>query len=462
MKARCKCGHIFDVTPDLEGKRVRCPRCSKVVRLPTSARPAPPSSEKEEKAGEFEFDWGEEFSLEGEEAPKMGAAPAPEAGEEAGPEKEQPRTPGLEFDSEEFHLDLGEQAQQGQEGEPIELGPGQILGVREGTPGRGPADAAAPAGEARVCSHCGRVVVEEVAACPECGTPLGAPAGVRRAPVSAKWAGSFWGSFAYAYPAVLAGDGWQAWLKYAFIGAFVPNIVILIGAFTCLGICVAIPLALAILFGSILGGMYLYMSQAAARGPEPLEQVKPRIMDDMVVPFILIAASSAVLVIAPIVAAAVVAEATGALPLDELRAAIREGGEPLGVDQILSIVTTSAVLLAGILFGLFCFPMVVMLLGASQQILKSLNPVNVFKAIIRAPAQYFALWVFFMLNVAFTQLLLHVAEGQFASLRQSLIGSLVVNFITMAFSVYMASATGWRMGMFLYRNEHVFDHVRGR
>jgi len=175
MKARCKCGHIFDVTPDLEGKRVRCPRCSKVVRLPTSARPAPPPAEKEEKAGEFEFDWGEEFSLEGEEAPKMGAAPAPEAGEEAGPEKEQPRTPGLEFDSEEFHLDLGEQAQQGQEGEPIELGPGQILGVREGTPGRGPADAAAPAGEARVCSHCGRVVVEEVAACPECGTPLGPP-----------------------------------------------------------------------------------------------------------------------------------------------------------------------------------------------------------------------------------------------------------------------------------------------
>jgi len=452
MKARCKCGHIFDVPPELEGKRVRCPGCQRVVLLPVSKQappPLPPEAGKgpQEEEGEgLEFDWGEEFSLEGEPGEKEARAQGYSAARGA-PAGEAAAGGGLEFESAEFHLDLGPEGEGEEEEAPLELGPGQILGMREG---HGPqetavpspqAPAPAPAGEMKVCPECGRVITEQVIACPECGARLSGTGARGRRKGAPVWAGSLWGGFLYAYPAVLAGGGWQAWLKYAFIGAFLPNLVIFIGALTFVGICVAVPLAIAISFGSILGGMYLYMSQAAARGPEPLEDVRPRVVDDMILPFFLIAASSMVLVIAPIVGAGLVARATGALPIGEMLKGLKGGAQQISLQQIVAIATASGVLIAGILFGLFCFPMVVMLLGASQKVLKSLNPINVFKAIAGAPGEY-------------------VVGRATASFQQHMIGGMVANFVTMAIAVYVASATGWRMGLFLYRNERVFDHVR--
>ncbi len=496
MKARCRCGHVFDVRPEDEGKKVKCPGCGRVVRLPTSPSAAPPHAEEQESGGEPEFDWGREFALEDEEGEALRETGAEkeaeriesegmdsEWGDEFSLEEEEPEErpsgPGageeipsppqgeadrfaLEFDSGEFHVEPGAEEAESEGGEaPVELGPGQIISVRESSAPRGAAPGPAAAGRTKVCPSCGRVVTEAVAACPECGAPLEAGEvpgeAERRAP---SWAGSFFGAFLYAYPAVLAGDGWQAWLKYAVIGAFLPILSIMIGALTCIGLCAAYPFAIAVLFGSILGGMYLYMGQAAANGAEPLREVRPAIINDMIVPFLLIAGSSIVLVIAPIFAAGFVANAVGAVPFDEVVNSLKGGGESLGFSQILRLLMASGVLVAGFLFGLFCFPMVVMLLGASQKVTTSLNPVNVFRAIFKAPGPYLALWAFFMFNILITPFLLSLAQGALRPVREDFIGGLFINFVTMAIAIFMASATGWRMGIFLHRNASVFDHVR--
>jgi hypothetical protein len=35
LEARCKCGVRFNVTPEIEGRRVRCPRCGRIARIPS-------------------------------------------------------------------------------------------------------------------------------------------------------------------------------------------------------------------------------------------------------------------------------------------------------------------------------------------------------------------------------------------------------------------------------------------
>ncbi|MDP6438424.1 MAG: hypothetical protein QGH74_02210, partial [Candidatus Brocadiia bacterium] len=132
--------------------------------------------------------------------------------------------------------------------------------------------------------------------------------------------------------------------------------------------------------------------------------------------------------------------------------------------DIAKVAAKGVLILGALFFGAFCFPMVVMLLGAAQggssPILKALNPLNVFKAIFKAPAQYLGLWVFYAVNIILTPVVvvlvlvsITVALGP----RWARLLNLAGFFGAL---VYMAGVVGWRMGMFLHRHPKVFDHVR--
>ncbi len=231
MKARCRCGHIIEYPPQNQGKRTKCPNCGKAVRLPGGSVPrpepaSPPSPQQEEEDSSIEFDWGDEFSLEGEEehssrleeASSAGAVAEPDSspgakqpagssavdwGDEFGlelddkpqsqdgapPERVPAPRPaprpaadeddlGLAFDSGEFDVGAVED-----DGEPIDLGADQILGMSGAA--AVPVDEAAraatapPAGGAmRICRDCGMVITDDVPVCPDCGaglTAAGAP-----------------------------------------------------------------------------------------------------------------------------------------------------------------------------------------------------------------------------------------------------------------------------------------------
>jgi len=208
MKAKCSCGYVFDVGPDQEGKVEKCPQCGKRVRMPGSVKPAtrsfldddidlekdldfgplaggvgPDKAPQPEAApppeAAADFDWGDEFALEEPEEPEPGtpepAAPAPE------PPAQQAEEPAagadLQFDSQEFSLETGEEAD---DEAPIELGPGQIISARKGQAAP-PADAPAAETPTKICPECGRIVTEFVGQCPECGAALRAEGGGRPA-----------------------------------------------------------------------------------------------------------------------------------------------------------------------------------------------------------------------------------------------------------------------------------------
>lgn len=238
MRAKCKCGHIFEVPAGLEGKVSRCPGCGHKIRLPASRRkesppPLPPQFGGPDEDGELDlgwddlepdqeraapdaptqeptpdtpkgddemaFDWGNEFSL-GEEDEASPPEPAePPASEEAATsldldgefeldesestvddetaaqgldEPQAEEGADLAFDSTEFKLDKVPEEQ------PIALSGDQIIAQRK--PGEEPVAPAAvgpvtaPEGTPKPCPKCGRIVMEEVAVCPECGTLLSA------------------------------------------------------------------------------------------------------------------------------------------------------------------------------------------------------------------------------------------------------------------------------------------------
>ena len=440
MKAKCKCGHVFVVKPEEEGKTMNCPGCGRRVRMPVSPeRPKEPGPERKPEREGAAFDWEEEFSLEGEEE----AAPAPGRPEPA-------ERPDLRFEAGEFELEAGAEAPEGGEA-PIEIGADQIVSVREGVAAGAPA--AAPAEEMKVCRECGRVVTEQVAKCPECGTQLAHQ-------MAPDWRGSFWGAFPYSYAAVMVGDGWKAWLNYALIGAVVPLVLLYIAPLTCLLCPVVVLLALAIMFGSVIGGMYLYMARSAAHGVTPMQEVKPKIMADMVTPFLLVLCSSSVLVFGPFVAGSVIAKVTGAANVVELFGKMKGIESVLDLVQIVGALLSAGAILAGLLIGLFCFPMVVMLLGASQRVGKSVNPINVFRALFKAPLEYPVLWLFFMLNFVVTPIIVTVVQLTISSVVQGFMANMVLAFVSIAIWIYMFSVNGWRMGMFLHRHPRVFDHVQ--
>ncbi len=494
MKARCKCGRIIVFRPELEGKTVRCPGCGKAVRLPSSERPAAPPlkeapgaaaprPEREEavrqgaaeadteaptrdeevaeapRKAEPEFDWGEEFSLEREEpSPPQARPSAPAAPEEARAPAAPAEESGLGFESREFHLDT-EGAAEAEEA-PLDLGPGQILGVRKG-PAAGP-----PGGLAvekiQVCPKCGLVATEKVDACPECGTALGVTGARKAAGRAPAWAASFWGAFGYAYAAVFAANGWKSWLRYLLAGVGAPVLLSLfmrIPILGCLG-CFAVPVVLVVMLSAVVGAMYYYMAHSAAYGLESVQEARPQVWGDMVLPFFQVIFSSNLLVIGPIVAGWLVARLTGSIDFAELRDLL-EGGEGVsGYAKVGGLVASSALILAGMVIGVFCFPMQLMLLGASQSLGKTANPVNMLKALFRAPLEYAILCAFFMLNIVLTPILVILGALSAAVVAEGPLGPLLVLAVIMGIMIYMASVNGWRMGMFLHSNPKVFDHVK--
>ena len=465
MKAKCKCGHIFDVKPELEGKTGRCPACGQMLRMPVSKKPAPTPKPKPE-AEEEGFDWGDEFSLEGDE--KGGKAPSP--GEEEG-KPEGPAGAALGFESREFRLEDLELAAGGPTGEePIEVGADQILGMKEkaaAVPGAAPGKPTLPTvpqGEIKLCPRCGRVVTEELQACPECGALMGAAKAQarKRATGGPAWAGSYFGAFGYAYGAVFAGNAWKSWLRYVIAGAGVPLLIFAGTNIRFLGciVCFLIPVAFLIMAGSVVGAMYFFMAHSAAHGLAPMEEARVQIKQDMIVPFFLVLFSSNLLTVGPIVAGFLVAKLTGEVDIGALKAAADAAGSLEDYVKIAGMLTSAVLLLVGLLIGIYCFPMQLMLLGASQSLGRTANPINMIRALIKAPLHYTGLCAFFMFNVAITPFLLVVGSMAAGAISEGLVGAIVVFVVVMAISIYMAGVNGWRMGMFLNTRPQVFEHVR--
>jgi hypothetical protein len=103
--------------------------------------------------------------------------------------------------------------------------------------------------------------------------------------------------------------------------------------------------------------------------------------------------------------------------------------------------------------------MQLMLLGASQSRWKTFNPVNMIKAIGKAPLQYTGLSAFFAFNIVLTPVLLIITLLALANLSEVPFSGVITLLVVVGIGIYMGAVNGWRMGMFLYKNPDVFDHV---
>ena len=449
MKARCKCGKIFNVTPELEGKKARCPGCGRVIRLPSRApsegsepsgapEPSPEPSGEESPGDDMDFDWGD-LELEGSESERGGA------------EKETPKTRAPAGEpaggpTDEFSLDSG--------AEP------------EGTGVAGPE---MPSGAIIVCPDCGKVVEAGKEVCPDCGAALGQEepaatgAGGAGEETGPAWAGSYWGAFLFAYAAVFAANGWKSYGKYVMAGVGIPILIVVlmyipfIGCITgCIGF-LAVPIILA---GAVIGGMYYYMAHSADKGLAPIFAARPQVMSDMVVPFFQVISSSNLLVVGPIIAGVLLAKVTGTADIAQMAEKLQSAQGAERVATLGSVIASSTLILGGLGLGIYCFPMQLMLLGASQSLGKTFNPVNMVKAIGKAPLQYTGISLFFAFNVILTPILLIMASFATAIFQTIPFGGLISLVVIVSICIYTASVVGWRMGYFLYRNSDVFDHVR--
>lgn len=95
MKAKCPCGNLLNLKPEMAGKRVRCPKCGQVSRIPKNlgapeaSGPAAPPAEGSAKPA------GLDLNLDIEDSPPQAASP-----------KEQGTGLDLDFGTE-FHLEEG-------------------------------------------------------------------------------------------------------------------------------------------------------------------------------------------------------------------------------------------------------------------------------------------------------------------------------------------------------------------
>ncbi|MFO7959245.1 MAG: DUF4013 domain-containing protein [Candidatus Brocadiia bacterium] len=483
MKLRCRCGELVEVDLAETAATVTCSSCGQVYQLQrrpdgklgarpveqAAAEPEEPESSLEDLPDEFELEppgdaqaparqpdgaqaddvdeWPDEFELETPGGVEEDRTPPPAAGASEGLDE------GMEFEL-------------------------------EGPTGGGPAQQAPSEAEQ---------------AAPRPGGAPPTPVIERAEGGPRPWQESFLGGFVYAYAAVFAGDGWRAWLKFAGIAigitlavlgtAWLGSVLLGMGFLTrsliamvfffyvwmatdvkFLVPCIILVLLPTFMFGAgavafftvcaaVTGAMYQYLTHAASSGSEPLQKVQPRFGDDMLVPFVLILGASIVLVLVPVIIGGVVSHFTGGLSLSELQQAA--GPEGPSAAQVGGALAQSFILIGTALFGFFCFPMVVMLLVASDEILASLNPVAVFATIARAPLEYIVVWLFILIN-AFVAVVGIIALSVFTGIVSAfsgILGMLVGTPFIILFLTFLSAAVGWRAGLFMNRNEEAFEHV---
>jgi len=429
---------------------------------PAPQQPAAPAEQPQAEAGQF--DWGDEFSMD-EEPPAAPAQPA--APQQPAEAPQQPAAEGmdLEFGADEFSLDGGAAAPAAatDDDEVIDLTPGQVLSMSAASAKAAEKAGAAPGGKMKACPGCGKIITDNAKICADCGAALDG-SGERKgaaAPGAPKVAGTYWGAFLYAYAAVFAGQGWKAWFKYLAIGLIVPPILQILAPFACLFGCVLMILAILIRYGAVIGAMYLYMGHAARHGAESLGEVNPKIMDDMVRPAGMVGCSS-LLVWLLLAAGAGLAITMGAMAASDLDP---QNLEAMDAAAILSIMASAGVLIIAVLLAMFIWPMILMVLGASQKITASLNPVNIYKAISKAAVPYLGIFAFFWANYmasVILQMVLSAMAGpaRFGEPLSKTFLRLGLEAPALALAIYAAAVNGWRMGIFLYRNDKVFTHVR--
>jgi hypothetical protein len=315
--------------------------------------------------------------------------------------------------------------------------------------------------------------MEDVPNCPECGAILAAkeeaPGTLRErrrksreaAGAGPAWANTYAGAFGYAYAAVFAGEGWQAWSRYMLVGMVASVLAPLL--------CCLYPVGLLIAYGSIFGAMYQYMGYAATEGARPMQRVSPSIISDMLIPAVQIVGASLLLVLLPLVGSVLATLALQNVDLAALEDKLKPGGG-VQVASIANLVVNSAIIIGALVFSIFCFPMIVMLLGASRgvsglgDIFRSmavgLNPVAVFRGIFKAPLEYAGVVVFFAVNTVLAPVAVILAMSAATTTLGDFVASLLQLAIFFGTLVYMAGVVGWRMGMFLHKRPEVFSHVK--
>ncbi len=460
MKLKCRCGQHVETADPEPGDRVICSACGQTYRLfrtsggklaakpveaeeaaPAEAREVPDGAEEPEEDSLF-AGWPGELKLEGPSA----------SGEEA----EESEGPPVDEES------YGE--------------PGQDRSRPAAKPSAG-------AGGAQ----------ESQPQAPEAG-PAGQPA-PREVSGTETWKESVVGSFVYAYAAPLAGNGWKALLHYAAYGAGLPLLIALVGSFQ-LGFVVSFMVTLAFLFfvwhttdvkflvpvvflvafpafllgvysvmaclmaASVVGAMYQYLGHGSYAGSEPLQEAQPRFADDMLVPLLMVLGASILLGLVPAIVGPMVAQLTGGAEVGSLVSELQQGGGLSALSKLGGRLAGTGIIAATYLFALFCFPMVVMVLAASESVTTALNPVNVFRSIFKTPLEYILVWLFFGLNLVAGVLLAGSVGGALAVAGTQLpvVGWLALPGV-MILAQYVAAVVGWRMGMLMNRGPEAFDHV---
>jgi hypothetical protein len=396
-----------------------------------------------------EWDWDSEFSL-GETEPEP-AAPASESAKSGGPAEETGEDDDLSFDSAEFGFGETGGAAESEDDGPIELAPDQILDIRERSiSGAGGASqqTQAAAGSPSVCQGCGAVITEQVSACPDCGAVWGTGAGQTVA--GQGLAASYWGSFASAYPTVLGAEGWKYVGMYVLLGVFAPMLLIFIP-------CAGGILAWAVKYGAVVGAMYSFMGHVVSNGPSKLEDAKrPSVFGDMVEPALNVGCASG-LVWLVLILGVVASIFFGALSLDQLQDNLRPG-DLSDISSLLGLAGGAVFVLAAGALAMILWPMTLMVFGASQSVLKAVNPVNTIKAIVAAPGPYLGILAFFWLNYV-AVLGIRLGLGMFIPQSGNFFLAQIIGGPALAVGSYVGAVTGWRMGVYLFNNDRVFDHV---
>ncbi len=207
--------------------------------------------------------------------------------------------------------------------------------------------------------------------------------------------------------------------------------------------------------GAPAGAMYYYMVEAAAWGARPVRQARLSVVDDVFTPAILVITASAVLAAIPGAVAYGLARLSGETHVNELVTALLRGEPLVRAVRAANLGWPALAILAAVLLVLFFFPMVAMVLGASEKVTKALDPFNAVMGVLQAPVEYVLLWLFCLVHVAALLAVLRLLSVGFAVVLRPPLASHAAFVSFMLLACYGACVCGWRMGMFLHRNSQI-------
>jgi hypothetical protein len=323
--------------------------------------------------------------------------------------------------------------------------------------------------------------------CPECGAALKAVKR-RKPPIVGKkkrkkrkakaeeeddWRESLFGAFAYAFPAVLRGKGWQCCLWCTGVMAAAPIVPAFVGLFLIcipfIGPILYLCMMFVLISAAPAGILSRNMEIASRYGVrEQMQHWEMSLTGEMIPSSIELLKANLILGVLPLMIAGFFAVAFGGFTTTFSLESVQIVGQIGGL--------LTGLLYAGVALACsFCGPMCIMLLGV-YDVANAIYPPNVFRVLVRTFPQYLAFYFYIVLLVVATYIVAAILAaivllvfGSVAAVWDSsggftialaILAVLASLCVVCVVATYFAAVVGWSMGVFIHRNYEHFEAVR--